>query len=316
MIGSGLKKLARQHNMTIDSGVAYGSYYGYATMLHEGSGWKAIVVSCTFPDGQRMAQLQAMLDDRNLRKEFRILQLTLAPNGIHIQFHDTPGTMKKMIAFSEWFFPQLESYGVTGADICTMCGQPHDDTSEWQLVDGLAMKLHAGCTQRLQQNEDRKAQLEAENAAEQSYFTGFIGALLGGLLGAVIWGAVLYWGYYASIVGIAIGLLASKGYDLFAGKQKKGKIVIVLLVTILSVIIGTLGAYEFELLRLISTGEFPGYAYTDSLWMLLDLCLDPEFGASLLSEIGMGMFYGLLGAAVILLRIHKDTKTFKMKQLK
>ena len=101
MIGSGLKKLARQHNMPIDSGVAYGSYYGYAAMLHEGSGWKAIVVSCTFPDGQRMAQLQAMLDDRNLRKEFRILQLTLAPNGIHIQFHDTPGTMKKLIAFSE-----------------------------------------------------------------------------------------------------------------------------------------------------------------------------------------------------------------------
>jgi len=30
----------------------------------------------------------------------------------------------------------------------------------------------------------------------------------------------------------------------------------------------------------------------------------------------MGMFYALLGAAVVLLRIHKDTKTFKMKQLK
>ncbi len=316
MIGMGLKKLAGKHNMTVDSGVAYGSYYGYAAMLHEGSGWKAIEVSCTFPDGQRMAQLQAMLDDRNLRKEFRILQLVLAPNGIHIQFHDNPGTMKKLEAFSEWFFPQLESYGVTGVDICPMCGQPHDSSSEWQLVDGLAVRLHPGCTQRVQQNEDRKAQLEAENAAEQSYVTGFMGALLGGLVGAVIWGAVLYWGYYASIVGIAIGLLASKGYDLLKGRQKKGKIVIVLLVTVLSVIVGTLGAYEFELLRLISIGEFPGYAYSDSLWMLLDLCLDPEFGASLLGEIGMGMFYALLGAAVVLLRIHKDTKTFKMKQLK
>lgn len=316
MIASGLKKLARKHNMTIDNGVAYGSYYGYATTLHEGSGWKAIEVSCTFPDGQRMAQLQAMLDDRNLRKEYRILQLTLAPNGIHIQFHDTIGTMKKLEAFSEWFFPQLTDYGVTGADICPMCGQPHNSSSEWQLVDGLAVRLHSTCTQRLQQTEDRKAQLEAESTAEQSYLTGFIGALLGGLLGAIIWGAVLYWGYYASVVGIAIGLLASKGYDLLGGKQKKGKILIVLLVTIFSVIIGTLGAYEFEFLRLIAAGEVPGAVYADSLWMLLSLCLDPEFGPSLLMEIGMGMFYALLGAAVVLLRIHKDTKTFKMKQLK
>ncbi len=316
MIGPGLKKLAAKHSMTVDSGVAYGSYYGYAATLQEGNGWKSIDVSCTFPDGQRMAQLQAMLDDRNLRKEFRILQLTLAPNGIHIQFHDNPGTMKKLIAFSEWFFPQLESYGVTGADICPMCGQPHDSASAWQLVDGVAIRLHAGCMQRLQQSEDRKAQLEAENTANQSYLTGFIGALLGGLLGAIIWGAVLYMGYYASIVGIAIGLLASKGYDILGGKQKKGKLFVILLVTVLSVVIGTLGAYEFEFLRLIAAGEVPGAVYADSLWMLLSLCLDPEFGPSLLMEIGMGMFYALLGAAVVLLRVHKDTKTFKMKQLK
>ena len=42
LIGSGLKKLAKEYGMTV-SGVAYGSLGGFAATLSEGAGFKRIV---------------------------------------------------------------------------------------------------------------------------------------------------------------------------------------------------------------------------------------------------------------------------------
>lgn len=315
MIGPGLKKYAKQHNMTIENGIAYGSLHGYAVSLYEGNGWKAIDVACLFPDGQKMAQLMALLDDSKMQKEYRITELTLTPNGIFIRFYDNPGTMKRIIAFADRFLPQLSEYGATGADICPRCGLPHDSGSRWYVIDGSAARLHLSCAERIRQNEDRKARIAEEDAVGESYLAGFAGALIGGLIGAAIWGAVLYMGYYASLVGILIGLLASKGYDLMRGRQKKGKILILLLVTVLSVIVGTVGAYEFELIRAITMGELPGYTLGDTPWMLLALLADPEFFGEVVRQIGAGMLYALIGVSVILARVHKETKSFKMKEL-
>ena len=52
MVGSGLKKLAKEHNMKVSSGVAYGSLGGYNATMSEGSGWKQIVFATLFPDAQ------------------------------------------------------------------------------------------------------------------------------------------------------------------------------------------------------------------------------------------------------------------------
>lgn len=316
MILSGLKKMALERGLTVNDGVAYGSFYGYAATLQEGSGWKGIDISCTFPDGQKMAQLQAALDKHNLKKEYRVLELTLLPDGISIRFHDTIGTLKKMKAFCEWFFPQLENYDVTTAEICPRCGQPHDSTSAWHLIDGRAERLHPSCAERLQQNEDRKAKIDDVENADKSYLSGFIGALIGGLLGAAIWGGVLYMGYVASIVGILIGFFASKGYDLLGGKQKKAKLLIILAVTILSVLAGTMGAYLFEIVRLINVGELAGYLPSDAVWILIVMFEDPAFAQAVKGDILLGLLYGLLGCSVVLLNVHKETKSFKMKQLK
>ena len=38
MIGSALKKMARENGMTVQGGVAYGSLRGFAATLSEGSG--------------------------------------------------------------------------------------------------------------------------------------------------------------------------------------------------------------------------------------------------------------------------------------
>ena len=84
-------------------------------------------------------------------------------------------------------------------------------------------------------------------------------------------------GYVASIVGILIGFFASKGYDLLGGKQKKAKLLIILAVTILSVLAGTMGAYLFEIVRLINVGELAGYLPSDAVWILIVMFEDPAF---------------------------------------
>lgn len=49
MIGSGLKKLAKQNGMSVSNGVAYGSLKGFATTMSEGNGYKLFEISTTFP---------------------------------------------------------------------------------------------------------------------------------------------------------------------------------------------------------------------------------------------------------------------------
>ncbi len=315
MIASTYKKFANEHGMTVSNGVAYGTLYGYAATLSEGSGWKRIGVSCLFTDSDKRARLQTELDSHNLMKEFRVQELLLCDDGIIIVFHDNPGTMKKLRAFCEWFFPMLPSYGATGAEICPECGQPITDSGSWQLVGEMAVHVHSACVARIQHNLEREERLDAENNADRSYLSGLVGALVGGLLGAIVWGGVLYLGYYASIVGVLIGILASKGYDITHGKQKMGKIFIVLGVTVFAVLAGTFGAYAVSMAMEISSGALPGYVMGDLPWMMLYLLQDPEFLRLAALDVGAGLLYALLGAGYVLLRVYKSTKAVKIRSL-
>ena len=60
MIGTGLKKLAKQYEMKVDAGIAYGLLKGYATALSEGAGYKQITISTTFPEMGQKEKLMAM----------------------------------------------------------------------------------------------------------------------------------------------------------------------------------------------------------------------------------------------------------------
>ena len=99
MIGSGLKKLAKENGMNVASGVAYGSLRGYAATLSEGSGYKQIVISTKFADPAKPQELQAMINQKNISREYRVQNLLFTASGIQIIFTDNPGTVKKIVAF-------------------------------------------------------------------------------------------------------------------------------------------------------------------------------------------------------------------------
>ena len=315
MIGSGLKKLARDHGMSVDKGVAYGSLGGYCATMSEGAGYKQITFATTIADPVKQTQLQTTLNGINLEKEYRVTGLNIAPKSIQVVFHDNPGTMKKIEAFLAFFLPLLTEAEATTANTCPECGFEISGGC-WKLIGGVAYYMHQTCADKVCReiaagDEDRR------ETAGGNYFTGFLGALLGSVVGAVLWAVVLYFGYVASLVGLAIGWLAEKGYNLLKGKQGKGKIVILIIAIIIGVLLGNFGADVIALVEMVNAGELPGMTYGDiPALILLVLMEDSGYMTATLSNIGMGLLFAALGVWSLLRRANAEVADTKIADLK
>jgi len=315
MIGSGLKKFALEHGMKVDRGVAYGSLLGYAATLCEGSGYKQIILTTKFPDPEKRSWLQDQLNSKNLTREYRVQNISFAPDAIGIVFADNPGTMKKIAAFVDWFFPLLAESGATGVAICGECGGELTDSC-WILVGGAAYHVHTACAERIKRDlAEEQTQQKQERTG--SYPMGLLGALAGSVLGAVVWAIVLNLGYVASLVGLLIGWLAEKGYNLLKGKQGKGKVAILIVAIVLGVLLGTFGADVFTLVGMISSGELPGMTAGDIPYMImLLLAEDPEYRGAVVSNILLGLLFAGLGVFAMLRKTGREVADVKVIDLK
>lgn len=319
MIGSGLKKLALKNGMTVSNGVAYGSLCGYAAMLSEGAGYKQIVFSTQFSDAVKKTEFMDAVGrygQKQLNKDFRVTNLGVNAGLIQVVFHDTVGTMKKIEAFIDWIIPLLNQYGATGANICPECGCEILDSGSWVMVDSVCHHVHGGCAQRIEQGVQERNEQDKQQRTG-SYFSGAVGAFLGAVLGAVVWAIVLFAGYVASLVGLLIGWLANKGYDLLKGKQGKGKVVILILAIIFGVLLGTLAVDAVSLAQMIDVGELPGFTYGDIPLMIVALFAEsPEYVSATVSNIGLGLLFAALGVFALLRKAGKevaDTKFVKLR---
>lgn len=312
MIGSALKKLAAENGLTISGGIAYGNYQGYAITLSEGAGYKLLTVSTHLTD-TACNWLNSQLSGHNLMKEFRVEDVQLSETGAVIVFNDNPGTMKRFHEFLQWFFPLLPQAGATGYDCCCSCGQPFNGDETWKMAGDTPMHLHPGCAQSLFRD------VQQEEAAEQkagSYGKGLIGALLGGVLGAVLWALVLYLGYIAAVAGLVIGLLAELLYRAFGGKNGKGKIPILILGVVLGVVLGTFASDAFTLASMISNNEI-ALSFSEIIpYIFYLLGESTEYFDATMANLVEGLLFALIGMAGMLYRTYKETKKFKMKDMK
>ena len=315
MIASTYKKLASEYGMQVDKGVAYGSLGGFAATLSEGGGWKQIVFATTIADPVKAMELQTKLNGVNLRKEYRVTELKIAPKTIQVVFHDTPGTMKKIRAFLAFFLPLLEEAGASKCGICAECGMEAVGGC-WKLIGGVAYYMHSACAEKVTRDIAETEENEKENRTG-NYLTGLIGALLGAAIGAVLWAVVLYFGWVTAIVGLAVGFLAEKGYNLFRGKQGRGKVVILILAVIFGVIVGNFGADVITLAQMISAGELEGFVYGDiPLLILMILVEDAEYMMATLRGLGMGLLFAGLGVWSQMRRVKAEVSGVKVADLK
>lgn len=312
MIGSGLKKFATENGLKVAKGVAYGSLRGFAATLSEGSGYKMIVLSTKFTDAVKQNELQTQINNRNITRDFRVRSLSFTPEGISIVFNDTIGTMGKIKEFVDWFFPLLADSSATTADICSECGT-QITSGTWKLINGVAFHMHETCAQRneLVIREQEQSQRDADAG---NYAMGLLGALGGAVLGAVVWAIVLNMGYVAALVGLLIGWLADKGYDLLKGKQGKLKVVILIVAIIIGVVLGTLGGYGLMLAEMISEGQIY-LSYADIPLALIALIGEPEVLSEFGTNVLMGLLFAGLGVFSIVMQASKAVSGTKIQTL-
>lgn len=311
MIGSGLKKLAKENGMQVAHGVGYGNFRGYAATLSEGSGYKQIVFATKLADKEA---LMAELNGVNVQRLYRVQNLNIAPNAIQIVFLDNPGTMKKIQEFLDWFLPLLQQHGATPWNICTECGC-EIVSGRWLLVDGVAYYLHDSCRQKV--HRDLEESEEAKKLkAKGSYASGTLGAFLGAAVGAIAWAIVLSLGYMAPLVGFVIGWLSNFGYNLLKGKQGKGKIAILIVAIIFGVLLGTFAADAYAIYTMIQDGTLAGLSIADIPTVIIALLVgDGEYRAATLGNIIMGLLFAGLGVFSLLSKASKQVSGTKIVDL-
>ncbi len=304
MIGSGMKKFAKENGMTVASGVAYGNYQGFAATFSEGSGYKRVDFATRFTDPVQKTMFMDALNGVNLQKTFRIQNLGVADKRIQIIFQDTVGTMNKIREFLNWFVPLLRQFGAAPIQICSHCGM-EVTSGRWILMDGTAYFLHDACSRSLaEQINAGNAQRKAEDTG--SYLTGFLGAVGGAIIGAVLWAVILVAGYVASLAGLVIGFLSQKGYDLLKGKQGKGKIAILIVAILLGVFLGTVGGYVVMLIM----QEGMGYGIGAYIAVALEVLVENP------GDLLLGLLFAGLGVFGILINAGKSVADEKFTYLK
>lgn len=315
MIGSGLKKLAKEHGMTVYGGVAYGSLGGFAATLSEGAGYKKIDFALSFPNPADRVALTDRIAVSNVRSSYRVQNISFGAKAVQITFHDTVGTMKKIRAFLDFFLPLLERHGATRADVCAECGGMLT-ALRWVQVNGICYPMHESCAQRVRADLDADIAHRLEEDRGH-YITGALGALVGALLGAAVWALVLNAGYVASLVGLLIGWLAEKGYNLAKGKQGKGKTFILILAILLGVVLGTFGSDAVEIIKLLSEGSLPGFGFGDIPMFILALLVDnAEYRSAVIYNLGMGVLFASLGVFAVLQQTARSVSGSRFRYMK
>lgn len=313
MIGSGLKKLAKENGMKVAKGVAYGNLQGFAATMSEGAGWKSITFSTVITDPEKKDLFMQNVNSVDIQRIYRVQNLGIAPRNIQVVFLDNPGTMKKIQEFLVWFIPLLRQAEATTVNVCPECGG-EVISGRWVMIDGVAHHLHESCAQLVasqigEENDRRIADTKG------SYFTGFLGALIGAVLGAIVWAIVLNMGYVASIVGLLIGFLALKGYDLLKGKQGKGKVAILIVVIILGVLLGTFAAETFTVITMINDGELNLTVAEAPLLVLAVLIEDSEYAGAVGGNALMGLLFAALGVFSLLKKAGQAVAGTKVQYL-
>lgn len=305
MIGSGLKKLAKENNMKVAHGVAYGSLRGYAATLSEENGCKRIVFTTRFPDPAKKDALSALIGQTELKRQYKVQNLEILPRSVQITFVDNSGALKKVRSFLDWFVPLLAQHSATPADVCTECGSQITG-GRWILVNGTSHYLHDTCANRVAQEiEAEKAQKAEEDTG--SYALGLLGALCGSALGAVLWAIVLNIGYVASVVGLVIGWLAEKGYNLLHGKQGRAKVAILIVAVIFGVLLGTITADVFTIIGMMNDGDLYGFTYGDILPLIFFLLAgDADYRGAVVANVLMGLLFAGLGVFAMLRKTGRD----------
>jgi len=129
----------------------------------------------------------------------------------------------------------------------------------------------------------------------KNYGLGALGAFLGGIIGSFPWAVVYHMGYFVAWLGLLIGFLAKKGYELLGGKKGIGKIWIVCGATVFGVALGNVLPDFYEFAKLINSGEIQGATYWDIPVLYKNWVSYNGLWPAILKNLALGLLFGGLG---------------------
>ncbi len=314
MISKFLKQYSEEMGMKVADKGMYGSVYGvvdgFMVTIKEGEGRKIVSYSCAVTD-EIATIIAKKLESKEFKKQYSVVQYELARESVTVVFADALGATKKIRAALDTFPALLREWGVLGDGFCTACGNNIDPMQETNvvLINGIAHRIHSSCAQNL----DMRAEIEKNDyeMEQKNIGKGILGALLGAALGGIVWGVVYYIGYFAAIVGVLIAFLAKKGYELLGGKVCKAKTVVILLATVFGVVLGQVGVYCVLFGMDLLSG---GYSLMAIPYVFIEtLKVDSEFATGFLTDLGAGLFFGILGAIGTALTAKNEHKNATIK---
>jgi len=304
MVGSAIKKYAKEKNWQIKNGVAFGVYRGYMMSMQEGGGWKSLSVTARLENENALNSAYELLNDENIKKEYRISNSVVTPSAVSVTFIDNPGTMKKIIEFIEAFCDGLDSFGAKGANYCSSCGLELGGAGVPALMNDTVYLLHEGCLHR---DDEQMGFAKEEKQKEGSVATGAIGAFAGAVIGSIPWAVASYFGWFVGWFGFLIGIASKKGYELLNGKETRAKGVAIIISTIWCVIIAESVAIMVALAAMWSQ-DGSQFTVLDVVYTYFyALVTDASLLKSVLLNVALGLVFAALGTWSTISGIFKAT---------
>lgn len=306
MIKGELLLLAEEYGLKREQGVAYGIINNYAVTFSSGAGNHRMMLATRFESNTDKDALMSIIDRQDLKGLYHIRKLQIAKKVVYISFSDKPGTTEKIHSFIDWFFPLLEQFGASKADICTQCQELiEEDEVHWVLRDGAtAFRMHRSCAEELKETVNTQNQ-SYQAKANGSLAKGILGMLIGALLGTLLWAVLQLINFYAPIAGMANGWLIVFFYGKMNGSKHKLRIPLMVIVGILSVCLSVTGTYFVEMLQ-------NGTAL--SLFFQA-LATEADFLTGVVNKIIVGTIFMGLGIFVSLKSIARNTTNLVVTDL-
>lgn len=299
MFSPGFKKLIREYGLVTAYGIAYGEIKGYMTSLAEEQYLKRIKIAA-WSGSETLSALDRLLD-QDTKKKYGILNVSFTSSVVTIELNSA---VKCFIEFIDWFYPQLSSLGAKGVDTCGACGQPIGEQNvEKRLIDDCVIPMHPTCSAQMSTQLTETAADEAHES--KNIGRGMLGAVIGAILGAAVWALVAYAGYISALVGLLIGFLAKKGYELLGGKRCKAQIFIVAFASVLGVLIGTAAGYLIMVYSELSQAGIT-FTFDQFIEVFAFVMQEPEVQIEIVKDLALGLVFGALGFAGLITGMAKE----------
>ncbi|HPJ03330.1 MAG TPA: hypothetical protein PKU80_10860 [Candidatus Limiplasma sp.] len=238
---------------------------------------------------------------------------------IAVEFRRTGRAVKYIGELIKTVSAGLAGLGFATSMVCGHCRQAIESGEVPVRVGHDVYPMHDNCAQAVERESD--SQPETKNG---SLIAGVAGALLAAIVASIPWAVILAAGYMASIVGLLIGFVVSKGYDLLHGRQGRAKIIIVILCVLLSVALGQLLGTSYSIAQaydetqaglkeneymIMTKSEFILWSWPNLIWT------DADARGEVLKNFGVGVFFALLGCYSMLLSLLRNSVSTRPKRL-